>query len=420
VFRNVTRFEWAVGYAASLLVFAKDGSAGRARFGSDLDALGRERVSSVCVVIALSWDQVLAFRVERQFLTEPARRGGLLSVVSALCGLHGQELASAELAAWARVKSLRKDAVKRALEEERTLVKTWTVRDTLHLVPADDLPMYVAVLRPRPEGPSAGWLHQRRITREQYQAIVENVPRALDGRPRSREWLADRLVELAGPDVREPALESWGGSLKMSARMGDLCFGPSRGRNITFVRPDRWLRRPLPTADPEEARRELVRRLLGAYGVASYDDMYRWLENSRIAKELVHASRDELVEVQVDGRAAWAHQRDLDELVVRRRARGVHLLPAFDPYLVGPRPREAFVPAERIPQVFRSQGRVAPVLLVDGRAAGVWSHELRDSRLGVEVATFEELRRNTRKAVQDEVDRLAAFLGGSPELSITA
>lgn len=372
------------------------------------------------LVLELSWDQVLAFRVERQFLADCAPRGSLVSVVGSLCGLHGQDVSSAELAVWARIKSIRKDAVRRALEEERMLVRTWTLRDTVHLVPADDLPMYVAVLRPRPEGPSAGWLNQRRITRDQYRAIVDNVPRALDGRPRTREWLAERLVELAGPDVREPALESWGGSLKMSARMGDLCFGPNRGRNITFVRPDRWLRRSLPKADPVEARRALVRRLLGAYGVASYDDVYRWLENSRIAKELVHASRDELVEVRVEGRAGWAHERDVEELAVRRRARGVQLLPAFDPYLIGPRPREAFVPAERIPEVFRPYGRVTPVLLVDGRAAGVWSHELREGQLRVQVNPFAPLRSNTRTAVQNQVERLAAFLGGVPELSIAA
>jgi hypothetical protein len=70
--------------------------------------------------------------------------------------------------------------------------------------------------------------------------------------------------------------------------------------------------------------------------------------------------------------------------------------------------------------VFRPHGRIAPVLLVDGRAAGICSHELRHDRLRVDVQPFEELRRKTRTAVQDEVERLAVFLGASPELSIIA
>jgi hypothetical protein len=371
-------------------------------------------------VIELSWDQVLAFRLERQFLTEQAPPGSLLSVASALCGVHAQVASSAELALWARVENLEQGAVKRALEEERTLVKTWTIRDTVHLVPADDLALYVAVLRPLPEGPGDGWMRQRGITREQYHAIVENVPRALDGLPRTRESLADRLVELAGPGVREAALTSWGGVLKVSAHLGDLCFGPSRGRNVTFVRPDRWLRRTMRAMDPNRALREFMRRFLGTYGVASYDDLYRWLENSRIAKELLQASRDELVEVEVERRPAWAHERDVDAMGARQRPRGVHLLPAFDSYLIGPRPREAFVPSQRIPRVFRPQGRVAPVVLVDGRAAGVWSHELRRGRLEVEVKPFVELSTKVRKALADEVERLAAFVGGCAELSLLA
>jgi len=371
-------------------------------------------------VTQLSWGQVLAFRLERQSLTKRSPKGKLLSVASALCGLNAQVASSPEIALWARLEGLAPRAVKRALDEERTLVRTWTIRDTVHLVPADDLPFYVAVLRPRAQGPSDGWLHQRRVTRKQYDAIVENIPRALDGRPRTREWLADRLVELAGPDVREPALESWGGVLKVSAHLGDLCFGPNRGRNITFVRPDRWLRRPLRPMDPQQARREFVRRVLGAYGVASYDDIYRWVENSRIAKELVAASRDELVEVEVEGRSAWALERDLEALTARRRPRGLHLLPAFDPYLMAPRPREGFVASDQLRRVFRPQGRVTPVVLVDGRAAGVWSHELRKGRARVGVELFTQLSPRVRKTLLDEVDEFAAFLGGTAELSIAA
>jgi winged helix DNA-binding protein len=118
-------------------------------------------------LIKLAWDQVLAFRLERHFLTKRAPKAKLLSVASAVCGLHAQAASSPEVALWARVEGLALGTVKRALEEKRTLVRTWTIRDTVHLVPADDLPVYVAVLRPRAEGPSYGWLNQRRMTRKQ-------------------------------------------------------------------------------------------------------------------------------------------------------------------------------------------------------------------------------------------------------------
>jgi hypothetical protein len=187
----------------------------------------------------LSWDQVLAFRLDRQFLHSRAPAGSLFEVASALCGVRAQLPSTAELALWARVDGLEHGEVKQALEEERTLVKTW-IRNTLHVVPADDLALYVAVLRPRPEGPGDAWLRLRGVTRKQYEAIVENVPRALDGRPRTREWLADRLAELVGPDVREAVLFSWGASsssphgsaISASAHRGGATspsYGPTAG-----------------------------------------------------------------------------------------------------------------------------------------------------------------------------------------------
>ena len=246
----------------------------------------------------LSWDQVLAFRLERQFLDSRAPSGSLFEVASALCGVRAQLPFTAELALWARVDGLEPGEVTHALEKDRTLVKTW-IRNVLHVVPADDLALYVAVLHPRPEGPGDAWLRMRGVTREQYEAIIENVPRALDGRPRTREWLADRLADLAGPDVREAALFSWGGVLKQSARRGDLCFGPPRGRNVTFVRPDRWLRRTL-RVDPEKAGRDFVRRFLTSYGPASAVDFGRWIQEPTRAKALLRASADELSEVEVE------------------------------------------------------------------------------------------------------------------------
>jgi hypothetical protein len=369
-------------------------------------------------VTKLSWDQVLAFRLERQFLHSRAPDGSMLEVVGALCGVRAQLPSTADLSLWARVDGLEHGQVKQALEQERTLVKTW-MRGTLQLLPAADLALHVAVLRPRPEGPGDAWLRLRKVTRQQYLAIVENVPRALDGRPRTREWLADRLAELAGPDLRDAVLFSWGGVLKESARNGDLCFGPPRGRNVTFVRPDRWLRRTL-RADPDEAGRELVRRFLSAYGPASAVDFGRWLEHPTKAKALLRASADEVVNVEVEGRPALALGTDLATLKGSGRPRGVRLLPAFDQYVTGLRPREAFVLPDHMGRVYRQQGWVAPVLLVDGRAAGIWSHERRGDSIRVEVEPFGALEPKVRKALAGEVERLAAFLGGKPELSLSA
>jgi hypothetical protein len=193
-------------------------------------------------VTPVTSERVRAFRLARHRLDKRAPPGALVEVTRALCGVHAQLTSSAEVSLWARVDGLERDDVRHALEEARSLVKTWAMRGTLHLLPADDLPLYVAVLGARWDSVPDSWLRGHGVTRAQFEAIVEHVPRALDGRPRTREQLADRVAQAAGPEIRELLLSGWGALLKPSAHRGELCFGPNRGRNVTFVRPDRWLR----------------------------------------------------------------------------------------------------------------------------------------------------------------------------------
>jgi Winged helix DNA-binding domain len=368
----------------------------------------------------ISTAKVLGFRLRRHRLDRRAPTGSLVAVARDLCGVHAQLAASAELALWARVAGLGRDDVREALEDERTLVKTWAMRGTLHLLAAEDLPLYVAVLGPQWDDPGGAWLRGFGVTKEQYVAILEGVPRALGARPKTREQLADKLAELGDPELREKLLSGWGALLKPSARRGELCFGPNRGRNVTFVRPDRWLRR-FARVDGEEGRREVIRRFLSAYGPATADDLPRWLgfrgvEMKRRLREL----SDELVEVDVGDATGWLLERDLDALESAPKPRAVRLLPAFDPYVVGFRPRSLLVDEAHEAKIFRPQAWLSPVVLVDGRAAGIWERERRGRRLEVRIEAFARLSAATRRALKDEVERLGDFLDAPVEMAMAA
>jgi hypothetical protein len=362
--------------------------------------------------------KVVGFRVRRHLL-DRRNSASPADVARTLCGLHAQLAASAELSVWARVEGLGRDDVREALEEERSLVKTWAMRGTLHLLAAEDLALYVAVLGPNWDDPGGAWLRGFGVTREQYITILETVPKALGARPRTREQLADKVGEVAGPELREKLLSGWGALLKPSARRGELCFGPNRGRNVTFVRPDRWLRgfrRP----GRVEARRELVRRFLSAYGPATADELGRWLGFRAGLKPMLAALGDELVEVDAARSPAWLLAADLDELRAASKPKSVRLLPAFDPYIVGFRPRALLVDAEHEAKIFRPQAWFSPVVLVGGRAAGIWKRERRGRRLEVQVEPFARLTAATRRAIAEEADRLGEFLDAPAELQVAA
>jgi hypothetical protein len=364
--------------------------------------------------------KVLGFRVRRHRLDRRAPAGSLVEVARELCGVHAQLAASAEIALWARVDGLERDEVREALEERRSLVKTWAMRGTLHLLAADDLPLCVAVLGPQWDDPGGAWLRGFGLTKKRYDTLLAAVPRALGARPQTREQLAEKVAELAGPTLGKRVLEGWGSLLKPSARRGELCFGPNRGRNVTFVRPDRWLG-GLPRMDGEEARRELVRRHLTTYGPATADDLGRWLGFRGAApKRLLREVEDELVEVELEGRPAWLLASDLDALKNATSPKSARLLPAFDPYVVGFRPRDLLVDPEHAPRIFRPQAWLSPVVLVNGRAAGIWDRERRGRRLEIRIEPFAPVGAATRRSLAAEVQRLGEFLDAPAELSVAA
>ena len=92
----------------------------------------------------LTWDAVLARRLARSHLAKPAPRTRLVEVVREVGGIHAQVMSAAELSLSARVRGLTQAHVSKALWEERSLVKTWTLRGTLHLHPADELGLWLA------------------------------------------------------------------------------------------------------------------------------------------------------------------------------------------------------------------------------------------------------------------------------------
>jgi hypothetical protein len=367
----------------------------------------------------LRWPSVLAWRLRRQHLSRRVPRERAQGVVADICGLHAQLAASAELSLWARVENLERDAVDRALRN-RTLVKTWAMRGTLHLLPADELALWVGAQRalpPRWEKPS--WRRAFGVTEEEVQGILAAVPKALAGEPLTREQLADAVArELGAEHLTGKLREGFGALLKPSAFRGELCFADPDGRAVRFTRPDRWVEGYAP-ADPEAAADAVTRRYLAAYGPASREQYARWLgtPSAAHAGRLIRRLGDEVTETELDGERVWVRVADLDELRAAEPEGVVRLLPAFDPHVVAaPRNAEAVLPAELRGRVYRPQGWLAPVLLVDGRFAGVWRHERVGDALIVEIEPFAGLGDEVRSAAEQEAQRLASFLGGELEL----
>jgi hypothetical protein len=359
----------------------------------------------------LTWDQVSAWRLAQHGL---APRVGFMEAVRRMIGVQAQVMSAAELALWARVDGLRPADVQAALWQERTLVKTWAMRGTLFLFAADDLPLVVAARNARASRYWPTYFESYGIFEAEYQALLAAVPQVLGAEPMTREQLAIAVSAHTGIERLLPMLteSSWGTALKPSAFGGDLCFGPTQGRNVAFVRPGAWLG-GWREIDPNTALREVVRRYLRVYGPATPEDFSRWWGWSlRLARKAFNAlaADGELESVDVEGWRAFALRSSLESMQSLSASGIVRLLPMFDAYTHGLLDCGPLLPSAFRPLVFRPQAWISAVALVDGRIAGVWEYKVKQSSTLVTVRMFVASSNRVRKAIVAEAERLNDFL----------
>ncbi|WP_246122070.1 winged helix DNA-binding domain-containing protein [Actinoallomurus bryophytorum] len=354
----------------------------------------------------VTWDQILAWRMGRQFLA-PAVAGGPAYVTGRLAGVQAQVASAAKLTIALRQTELcaDSDAVEIALDV-RTLVKTWAMRGTLHLLPADEAAAYLELSAAHRNWERGSWQRSFGATPADLETIAAAAAEALaGGAVLTREELTAEIVDRTGSAHLAGVLGSgWGTLLKPLAWWRVLCFGPPSGGRVTFTSAA-WLP---PVPDPAGT---VLRAFLGAYGPATpelFDKV--WLSRGNTPKAVLRswfaALEGELAEVEVEGERRVMLAAHLDELLATGPSTAVRLLGPFDAYVLGGGTTAAeIVPPERRKEVSRAGGWISPVVLRGGRVVGVWGKE--------GVTLWDDVPASAVEAEMSRHERLRLLLGGS-------
>jgi hypothetical protein len=362
------------------------------------------------VAAELTWAQVHQFRLARHHLLRSSPKKDLVSVVGEICGVQAQLMSAAEMQVVVRV-DCKVDDVQTALWKDRTLVKTWLMRGTLHLVPSEDLPIFSAAMNAYGMRNTNAWLKWLQITEPELMDVIDAIGRALDGQALTREELIAKAGKGRSEKIQLAMRSGWGGVLKPVARKGLLCFGPSRGQSVTFVRPEQWLGR-WRDIDPDAALAEIARRYLRAYGPATKRDFTRWWGTwAGVGSRAWAGLAGELAPVSVDGQRADMLAADVDRIQSAASEGSVRLLPSFDPYLMGHSRRDHLVATEHRARVSRTAGWISAVVLLDGRVVATWTHQVARGTFNVAVDPIGKLSPSTVRQVRMRADSLAAALG---------
>jgi winged helix DNA-binding protein len=315
--------------------------------------------------------------------------------VAHLLAVQAQDLRAARLALRARGAARVAAEVDAALTDDRSLVVTWLMRGTLHLVAREDHGWLLALTGDQNAATIRRRLGQLGVSERDAERAVTVIEQALadEGplpRPRLAEWL--RAAGLPAEGQRVPHL------LALAAGRGTIVLGPIQDGEHAFVLARDWLGPPSRAPDRDTALAELARRYLRGHGPASAADLAAWSGlGLRDARAGLAAIADEL---RRDGDLAELAERSAPPKRIRTR-----LLGAFDPYLLGWKDRSFAVDPAHARRVHPGGGIVRATAIAGGRAVATWT--MPGGR--VALAPFAPLPRSVDAALRREFERVARF-----------
>lgn len=337
-------------------------------------------------------EELLLRRLQAQHLLTT---GESQAVAGGLCGLQAQFLRNAVHALRIRTDALNVDG----------MVKTWTLRGTVHLIPEGDLPLYIRHFGTAEDVCQSGWYgwvagrgHANPPERERALArmMVSGIAEGID----TREALRERLRSLGMTEAEEGRVfDPWGGMIRELAEVGVIAFGVAMTDDAHPDETKRYrLLAPFTPMTEAAARLEIARRYLTHYGPVTLRDAAYFLHWTQAEAKAVFAQLPTET-IECEGRTYWhipsgAVHRDMPQAL---------LLAGFDPLMLGYQKEDSpFLPPEHLRGIFNLAGIVNPAILLHGRVVGKW----KEAKGKVELTAFEAIGARDRRRIEDEAARL--------------
>ncbi len=331
--------------------------------------------------------------------------------------MQAQVMSAAEMAWWARNHHLTREEIRAALWQNRALIKTYALRGTLHVLTAEDFPVYMSALKRSQAQGTRKIMMRFGLSVKDIEGLSTATMDLLQAGPLTQGELTEQVKARVGKKVRAAMAVFWN-IFRPSFSEGWICYGPPRGQEVTFIRVDQWL--PPQKEFPEtEARQILLPRYLRAYGPATPQDFSRWAGIARQEVKTLFASlAEEMVEIEVADAKSFILREDYELLRASSFAdQALRLLPSFDPYMLGHVDKSLLVDLKNYKRVYRNQGWLSHVVILNGKVIGVWTYTRRAKLWSLEIEPFEKFSKALRAQILKEAESLGEFLGVSWELN---
>lgn len=263
---------------------------------------------------------------------------------------------------------------------EKSLVRAWGQRDTVHLYATDDWHLFATAQSLWPASARRGAMP----TDEELADFISTIE-GIDG-PFTRSHLLEaappRLVQAFVDEPQNndpPERMAITRLIWVAGREGFLSSTENIGREQGYVARKRWVPdAKWPDITPEDAAIEVVRRYLKTWGPARVQDIAHFL-GARVTdtRRWVEPLRDELVELEIEGLSGHLiFKEDVEHLQATSDSWPARLLPAYDTQMMTHANKEPLLKnANDQPRVWAKSAVVKPTIFYKGQFVAIWSHK---------------------------------------------
>ncbi len=336
--------------------------------------------------------------LDRPF-TQPAE------VVAWLGAMQAQDYTGALWSIGLRMIKATEQTVAQALAD-RTIVRTWPMRGTLHFVAAADARWLLALLTPRMIAQSAGRYRQLALDEATFTRSKARFANALQG---GNAFTRDEMYHLLAQANIATAGQRGYHLLLRAGQDGLICFGAPSANQQTFVLLDEWIP-PTPPLARDEALAELARRYFTSHGPATVPDLARWAGITLTdAKRAVEGAGAALI---AETSAGQLYLRPHATPTTNTDAAAAYLLPGFDEFVLGYGERSAVLDPAYAQRICPGgNGVFTPTVVINGQIQGTWKRTFKKGAVLIEWTPFQSFPIAAAATMTAAAQHYGAFLG---------
>ncbi|WP_339320012.1 winged helix DNA-binding domain-containing protein [Paenibacillus sp. FSL R10-2734] len=342
-------------------------------------------------------------RLHNHMIAEPLHHSPE-QIVKKLGAMQAQDYMQAVWAIGLRSPATKLADIERAIAD-RKIILTWSLRGTLHFVPAEDVKWMLQLSAPRLVSQTKRRMAELGLDDQILERCREIIVDALKG---GKQMDRSALLQLIEEEGIHTGNQRGYHMLWNSAYQGLICFGPMNGKQQTIVLLEEWVpdSRELTY---ERSLQELALRYFTARGLATVQDFAWWAGITLTdARRGLEAAKSELQSELIEASEYWTSSK------LQARAEedsNVYLLPGFDEYILGYKDRSAVLEPETAPLIVPgNNGVFLPMIIVGGQVVGTWKRTFKKKGIEIVIHPFGELG-EAIDAVFKAAERYAAFIG---------